>query len=126
MLDGVVLGFGRLRGERRRRVSQGARGGGVGGEAEGRDGGGRHVGASAGSLRRHAGSRAGGLRVQRREVGGQTVFGQSGGEAVRGLQGGADGQVLLIGHDSQSISHQAVCHASVRLLSDSAAEEHAA
>lgn len=59
--------------------------------------------------------------MQRREVGGQTVFGQSGREAVRGLQGGADGQVLFIRHDSQSISHQAVGHAPVRLLSDSTA-----
>lgn len=121
MLDGVVFCFGRLRGERGSRVSQRASGGSVKGEAKGRDGGGRDVGAGGGSLRRHVGSGARGLGVQCREVGGQTVFGQSGREAVRGLQGGADGQVLFICHDSQSITHQAVGHTSVCFLSDSTA-----
>lgn len=57
------------------------------------------------------------------EVGCWRVSGQTGGKAVRRLQSGADGQVLFICHDSQSISHQAVGHTSICLLSDSTADK---
>lgn len=77
------------------------------------------MGTEARILRGETRGAAGGLRVEGCEVGCWIVSGQTGGKAVRKFQGGADRQVLFICHDSQSISHQAVGHTSICLLSDS-------
>lgn len=117
LLNRMVLGLGWLRCKRLSRVGQGAGGWGVRREAEGRDIGRRDV--EARILRSGTGGAAGGLRV---EVGCQIVRGQTGGKAVRRFQGGADRQVLFICHDGQSVSHQAVGHTSICLLSNSTAD----
>lgn len=97
-------------------MGQGASGRGVRGEAEGRDGaGGGDVRAEVRILRGERGMRA--------EGGCCRVSGLTGGEVVRRLQGGADGQILFICHDSQSITHQAVGQTSICLFSDPTAEK---
>lgn len=123
LLDRVVLGFGWLGCERLRQVGKGASGRAVRREAERRDGGSGDVRAEARILRAETRGAVGGLRAEGYEVG--CWSGQTGGKAVRRLQCGADGQVLFICHDSKSISHQAVGHTSICLLSDSAADEQA-
>lgn len=105
LLDRVVLGFRWLGCEWLRRMGQGASGQGVRWEAEWEDRG------------------RGGLRAQCCEVCCRSLSGHTGGKTVRRLQGGADGQVLFICHNSQSISHQAVGHTSICLLSDSTADK---
>ncbi len=122
LLDRVVHGFWGLGCEWLGWVGQGASGECVRREGERRDGGG-DVRAEAWILIAETGGAVGGLRVEGCEVGCWSVSGQTGGKAVRRFQCGADGQVLLICHDSQSISHQAVGHTSIRLLSDSTADK---
>lgn len=74
-------------------------------------------------LRGKTGGAVGGLRAEGCEVGCRSVSGQTGGKAVRRVQCGANGQVLFICHDGQSITHQAVGHTSICLLSDSTADK---
>lgn len=57
-----------------------------------------------------------------REAAGWTGSSQAGVEAVGRFQGGADGQILLVGYDGQSVPHQAVGHTSISIFSDSAVE----
>ena len=54
------------------------------------------------------------------------MSGQTGGLAVRKIHVGADGQILLICHDSQFITHQAVGYTSVCILSDSTGDRQTA
>lgn len=55
-----------------------------------------------------------GLRARGREVGRWIV---------RRVQGGANGQILFVRHNRQSVSHQAVSHSAVGVFSDSTAEK---
>ena len=121
LLDRVVLGFRRLGCEWLSWVGQGASGRGVRGEAKGRDGaGGGDVRAEVWILR---GETRGGVGGMRAEGGCCRVSGLTGGEVVKRLQGGADGQILFICHDSQSITHQAVGQTSICLFSDPTADK---
>lgn len=119
-----MLGFWWLGCERLGWVSQGASGRGVRRVAEGQAGGSSgDVRVEAWILRAKTRGAVGDLRVEACEVGCWSVSGQTGGKAEKRLQCGADGQVLFICHDSQSISHQAVGHTSICLLSDSTADK---
>lgn len=122
LLDRVVFGFRWLGCEGLGWVGHGASGRGVRREAGGQDGAGGEPCAKAWILSAGTCGDVGGLRVDACEVSWWSVSGQAGGKAVSRLQCGADGQVLLICRDSQSISHQAVSHTSIRLLPDSAAD----
>lgn len=57
-----------------------------------------------------------------REAAGWIGSSQAGVEAVGRFQGGANGQILFVGYDGQSIPHQAVGHTSISIFSDSAVE----
>lgn len=57
------------------------------------------------------------------EAGRWTGSSQAGVEAVRRFQGGADGQILFVRHNGQSVTHQAVGHAPISIFSDSTVEE---
>lgn len=112
LLDGKMLGFGRLRRERLGGVGQGASGRGVGCGAEGWD-----VGSDVYVLRAEVEGAVWAWRDEGCAGGCMAVSGHTGGKAVRMLQGGADSQVLFIGHYSQSISHKAIGHTSICLFS---------
>lgn len=125
LMDQVVRGFWWLRCERLCRVSQRASGRCVRlrGETEGGDGGSGHVGTQAWIGRSQTRQAARGLRVRGRGAGRWTGSSQAGVKAVRRLQGGADGQILLVGHDGQSVTHQAVGHSPISIFSDPTVEK---
>lgn len=110
-MDQVVGGFRRLGCERLRHR---ARGGRVRRDAEGGDGGSGHVGTQTRIVRGETRQAARGLGVRGREAGGWVV---------RRVQGGANGQILFISHNRQSVSHQAVSHSAIGVFSDSTVEK---
>lgn len=112
LMDQVVCGFGRLGCERLRQRARGRR---VRREAEGGDGGGGQVGTQTRIVSGETRQAARGLRVRGREAGRWMV---------RRVQGGANGQILFIGHNRQSVSHQAVSHSALGVFSDSTVEKH--
>lgn len=111
-MDQVVRGFRRLGCERLR---QGARGRRVRREAEGGDGSSGHVGTQTRIVSGETRHAARGLRVRGREASRWIV---------RRVQGGANGQILFVRHNRQSVSHQAVSHSALGVFSDSTVEKH--
>lgn len=110
-MDQMVCGFRRLGCER---LHQGARGWRFRPEAEGGDSGSGHVWTQTRIVSAVTRQAARGLRVRGSEAGRWIV---------RRVHGGANGQILFIGHNRQSVSHQAISHSAVSVFSDSTVEK---